>query len=220
MDGQFLLILLVVIIVIASIIHAYLEALKRRTAMQDLAAELHMRFDPKKNRSLPRGFNFIKQLNKGNNRYAKNTLSGHSPKGEPILIFDYHFETGSGKHTQHHQAAVFILKLPRSFPELQIEPENLFSRFKGIIGFSDIDFESFEFSKRYDVRSQNKKFAYDFCHPRMIQYLLRNRNFMIEVDRANLALVFPEKMSIPLIRANHHRILEIRNLMPDYLFEN
>lgn len=214
---------IVILIVVVSLIlgwwFSYQNAKKRRAAMKALAAEMGFRFDPEKNRSLAQGYSFIKHLNEGSNPYACNILSGHSPGGEPVLMFDFHYETGSGKHTQHHECTVLSLKLPRRFPELQIEPEGLGSILKQAIGFDDIDFESLEFSKRYDVRSTDKKFAYDFCHARMIDYLMRSRSFIIEVDNCNLVLVFKELLPPALYRANYQRLLEIRGLMPNYLFD-
>lgn len=212
-------ILIVVVALILGWWFSYQNAKKRRAAMKALAAEMGFRFDPEKNRSLAQGYAFIKHLNEGSNRYACNILSGHSPGGEPVLMFDFHYETGSGKHTQHHECTVLSLKLPRRFPELQIEPEGLGSILKQAIGFDDIDFESLEFSKRYDVRSTDKKFAYDFCHARMIDYLMRSRSFIIEVDNCNLVLVFKELLPPALYRANYQRLLEIRGLMPNYLFD-
>ena len=47
---------------------------------------------------------------------------------------------------------------------------------------------------------------------------IRPFSFIIEVDRCNLVLIFKERLSTSLCRANYHRMLEIRKLMPDYLF--
>lgn len=213
-----LFIIAAIVAVVVGILVKIRQDKRRSDEMQRLSLELGFQFDPNKNQSLAQGFSFLKYLNKGDNRYAHNILSGHSPRGEPALIFDYHFEEGSGNSTEEFNFTIFILKLPRTFPELQIEPKGLGALLKEALGFDDIDFESVEFSKRYDVRSRDKKFAYDFCNGLMIDYLLRSRDFVIEVDRCNLALTFKERLPSPLCRANYHRLLEIRDLMPNYLF--
>ena len=87
------------------------------------------------------------------------------------------------------------------------------------MGFDDIDFESLEFSKRYKVKSHNKKFAYDFCNAQMIDYLLGQQDLIIEVDGNTLALTFKGKLAIEAIRPNLARLLRIRSLMPQYLFD-
>ena len=86
------------------------------------------------------------------------------------------------------------------------------------MGFDDIDFESNEFSKRYSVKSKDKKFAYDFCNAQMIDYLLRQEDLIIEVDGNILSLTFKGKLAIDRIRPNIDRLLRIRSLMPNYLF--
>ena len=111
------------------------------------------------------------------------------------------------------------LELPKRFPELIIKPEGLFAKLGQMLGFDDIDFESHEFSKRYSVKSPDKKFAYDFCNAQMIDYLLRQGNLIIEVDRDILSLTFRGRLSVEQIRPNIHRMQHIRSLMPNYLFD-
>ena len=41
-----------------------------------------------------------------------------------------------------------------------------------MFGYQDIKFESAEFSKTFCVRSPDKKFAYDVCNAKMMEYLL------------------------------------------------
>ena len=112
------------------------------------------------------------------------------------------------------------MDLSQRFPELNIEREGFFSKIGQALGFDDIDFESLEFSKRYKVKSRDKKFAYDFCNAQMIDYLLRQRDLIIEVDGATLALTFRGKLAIERIRPNFERLQAIRSFMPNYLFNS
>jgi hypothetical protein len=122
------------------------------------------------------------------------------------------------KPWRHHYFSIFTLALPERFPELTIEREGFFSKIGQALGFDDIDFESLEFSKRYKVKSADKKFAYDFCNAQMIDYLLRQEDLIIEVDGNTLALTFKGKLSIEAIRPNLDRLTKIRSLMPNFLF--
>ena len=217
MDNAFF-VFLIIAVVIGACIHSYLAAKKRTEAMQELAKQMGFRFSPRKDRFIARKFGFLKHLNKGSNRYAHNILKGSTPDGEPAMIFDYHYQVSSGKTTTHYQYSVFMITLPRSFPELQIEPEGFGSRLKHVVGLGDIDFESIGFSNAFDVRSRDKKFAYDFCNAQMIEYLMPYRNFLIELDRNQLALVIQQKLSTSLIQSYYRRLLKIRSLIPKYLF--
>ena len=104
------------------------------------------------------------------------------------------------------------------FPELTIAQEDLKLKLKARFGATDINFESAEFSKAFWVRSPNKKFAYDICHPQMMEYLLMNRDLNIEVEKDTLALVFENQLSATKIEFNLQRLLEIRSRLPEYLF--
>ena len=108
--------------------------------------------------------------------------------------------------------------MKKQFPELIIEPEGFFSKIAQAIGFDDIDFESLEFSKRYKVKSPDKKFAYDVCNAQMIDYLLQQENLAIELESNVLAMVFSGIMKPENVKFNYDRLHKIRSLIPQYLF--
>jgi hypothetical protein len=206
-----------VAIFIVVLVLGYISSLKRREAMAAVAAKLGLQFMPHKDRYMAKRYNFLDKLRRGSNRYAYNVLSG-SYQGHGILLFDYHYKTGSGKNTHHHYFSFFILHLPTTFPELIIAPENIFSKIAQAVGYDDIDFESHEFSRKFCVRSRNKKFAYDVCNARMIEYLLSNTNLSIEIEDRALAISFSSRLSPEKIEPNLNRLLTVRSLLPDYLF--
>ena len=195
----------------------YISSLKRREAMAAMAARLGLRFMPGKDRDMARHYRFLDKLRQGSQRYAFNILSG-SYQGHEVLLFDYHYRTGSGKNTHHHYLSFFILRLRISFPELIIAPEGIFSKIAQAVGYDDIDFESHEFSRKFCVRSKNKKFAYDVCNARMIEYLLSNTDLSIEIEDRVMAISFNSRLAPEQIEPNLNRLITVRSLLPDYLF--
>lgn len=217
-----LIFVLFVVLIIVAAIYSSIAAKKRREELVGLAARLGLHFSADKDCSLASRFNFLNQLAQGSNRYAFNILSGEYQQNA-VLAFDYHYETHStdskGRtQTNHHYFSFFILTLPMNFPELKITHEGLLSKIAQAFGYDDIDFESAEFSKKFCVRSKDKKFAYDICNARMIEYLLVNRDLSIEIERDALALAFGKCLSAPEIETNLQRLLEIRRRFPEYLF--
>lgn len=207
----------VVAIFIVVAILSHLAAQKRRQAMMALAAHLGLRFDPSKRRDVARRYEFIDRMRAGRDRYAFNILSGNY-QGHDVILFDYHYKTGSGKDTHHHYLSFFILRLPMSASELTIGPEGFFSKVAQAVGYDDIDFESHEFSRKFCVRSKDKKFAYDVCNAQMIEYLLANPDLLIEIEFDSLAIAFNRRIKIEQIERNLQRLIQIRSLLPDYLF--
>ena len=206
----------IAIIAVLAVI-GYISARKRREAMANLATKLGMSFAPNKNWDMARRYSFLDKLRVGSNRYAFNILSGNY-QGYDVTIFDYHYRTGSGKSAQDHYISFFILHLPVSFPELVIGPEGIFSKMAQALGYDDIDFESYEFSRKFCVRSRDKKFAYDVCNARMIEYLLSNTDLTIEIEGGALAISFNSQLSTEQIEPNLNRLVTVRSILPEYLF--
>ena len=207
----------VVAIMVAIVVIGYICARKRREAMAALAARLGLRFNPHKTRGLARQYRFLDKLRRGSNRYAYNILSGNY-QGHEVTLFDHHYQVQSGKHTHHYNFSFFILVLPKSFPELVIDKEGFFSKVAQALGYDDIDFESHEFSRKFRVRSPNKKFAYDVCNGKMIEYLLSNSDLSIEIEGKVMAISFRSRLSPEYIEPNLNRLITVRSLMPEYLF--
>ncbi|HNR36846.1 MAG TPA: hypothetical protein PKO36_16850 [Candidatus Hydrogenedentes bacterium] len=167
--------------------------------------------------SLPRQFDFMNVLRQGEDRQAVNILEGIY-EGRMVLSFEYNYTTGSGEDKEQHFMSVFMLQLERSFPELRIYPETLWSKLGQKLGFEDIDFESIEFSRAFTVRAADRKFAYDFCHPRMMEYLLRHRETMLEIDREWMCAWRRERSRPQTVIPFLDQLVEMRALMPNYLF--
>jgi hypothetical protein len=216
-------VLFVLVIVVAAVLSAR-QARKRREAMARLADSLGLQFSPDKDHSVDEQYPFLDKLGQGSNRYAFNSLSGQH-QGQSVHLFDYHYETHSHdskgrSQTHHHYFSFFILRLPGQFPELTIAREGLLSKLAQAVGYDDIDFESAEFSRKFCVRSRDKKFAYDICHPRMMEYLLANPDLNLEIEQDCLALFFPSRLALEQIVPNLQRLLQIRQHFPEYLWKS
>jgi len=216
-------VIVVFICVIGAIIWGIYAGKKRRDAMTLLAERLGLHFHHERNYQLADRYSFLDKLRQGSNQYAYNILSG-SYQGQDIAAFDFHYETHSTdskgrRQTHHHHFSFFVLTLPKYFPELTIAKEGFFSKIAQAVGYDDIDFESHEFSRRFVVRAKDKKFAYDFCNARMIDYLLGHSDINLEVDQNMLALGFGSRLKVEEIEPHLNNLIKIRSLMPDYLFD-
>lgn len=214
--------ILILLVVAAVAIAGYWADRKRREALAALAARLGLRFSEERNYGLAAQFSFLDKLARGDNRYAYNVMSG-SHRNQPVLAGDYHYETHSTdskgrRRTHHHHLGFFVLVLPAVFPELLIAREGWLSKIAQTFGYEDIDFESHEFSRRFCVRSRDRKFAYDVCNARMMEYLLANPDLSVEIERSSLALVFDSRLDVRQVEGNLNRLVEIRDRMPGYLF--
>lgn len=210
-------------LVIALGIWGYLREKKRREAFQALAARLGLRYT-RRDKSIASQYRFLDKLRQGSNRYAFNVLEGGF-KSYPVKAFDYHYETHSTnskgqRQTHHHYFSFFILEQAKEFPELRIYPEGILSKLGQMLGFDDIDFESLEFSKAFCVRSRDRKFAYDICHTRMMEYLLAHRDISLELEGRCVAMSFPRRLAAEEIPHRLEQLVEVRQLFPEYLYRD
>ncbi len=197
---------------------AYLIQKRRREKFEKVAERLGLRFRRGKDDGLPRQYGFLDKLSQGRNRYARNILSG-GYKGHEITAFDFHCTVGAGKNKRNISFSFCILHLNAHFPELTITTEGVFSKLVQSLGYDDIDFESHEFSRKYVVRSSDKKFAYDVCNARMIEHLLHSPIENLEIDGPCIALGSNTCINPDAIEYQLYRLVKIRERLPNYLFD-
>ena len=185
-------ILVVIVAALAAIgfIFAHQQAKKRREALAALASSRGLDFDASFDGSHDVRFAGFAMFRKGRSRVAYNTISGALELGgRSIAIrtgdFRYKERRGSGKNrrTVTIRLSYLIAWNPfGSVPETIVRREGVFDRLKGMLGFDDIDFESVEFSRRFHVSSEDKRFAYDLIDPRMMELLLRTAPPAFELE--------------------------------------
>jgi hypothetical protein len=209
------------IIAIVAMIYGGIQAQKRREGLAELALRLNLSFNPGNGYGIPDQFGFLKQFAQGENRYATNILSGTYQQNQ-VMAFDYHYETvtydKNGSHKEDHWFSFFILTVPAVFPDLTIRREGFFTKIAEVFGYQAIKFESAEFSNTFCVRSPDKKFAYDVCNAKMMEYLLANRDLSIEIENEVVALSFNSRIALEQFESNLQRLIEVRSRLPEYLF--
>ena len=192
-------ILLGVLAVIGIGVAIYLYQLsvrKRREALAALAGRLGWTFDPDRDTGHDDEYAHFGIFRRGHSRTAYNTLNGNvETDGREYRgkMGDFTYKvtrhTNKGSHTTTYRFSYLILHLPfRGVPDLLIRREGIFDKLAGAIGFDDIDFESAEFSKRFFVKSPNKRFAYDVIHPRMMEYLLEGRPPAVDIEQGRCCI--------------------------------
>ncbi|MFY9342318.1 MAG: hypothetical protein WAT39_07505 [Planctomycetota bacterium] len=178
-----------VVLAIGAAFLAWRAEQQRIQAMQALAAELGLHFDRGPDHDHDDRYAQFEIFRRGHSRLAKNTVSGaielFGRRCEVQLgDFRYKVDSGSGKNksTSTHHFSYLIVHPPWPSPSLLVRPEGFFDKVKGAFGFDDIDFESEEFSRKYWVTSDDKRFAYDVLHPRMMEFLLHEQPPMLDLE--------------------------------------
>lgn len=198
MDSSLAILLVVgfLVLVVTLGVYSYRQQQKRIADLQAVAHELNWLFSAGKDYSYDERYPQFSRFREGDSRYAYNTLEGCLRVGQelwPARMGDYHYQTTShnGKETQTHEhyLSFLVIELPYlALPDLRIRREGFFDTIANVFGFGDINFESAEFSKRFNVKSSSKKFAYDVIHPAMMEFLLASDVPTIEIDRGQCCI--------------------------------
>jgi hypothetical protein len=188
MELIFLLIPVIIVLVIVAAYYSYVQQRKRREALALLADQLGWQFDPSSDYGHDNTYGHFSMFRQGHSRRAYNSINGVleiEGASWPIKMGDYEYKvtTSNGKTTTTHTYHFSYLILHTPFttaPDLLIRREGIFDAMKSLFGFDDIDFESAEFSRRFCVKSSDKRFAYDVIHTGMMEFLMREGTPTIE----------------------------------------
>ncbi len=186
---------ILVIIVFASIA-AYKAEKARIAALAAIAKERGWSFSTAPDRSHDEQYRDFSTFGTGHSRRAYNTIVGtHEINGDqhPIKMGDYLYKitTHNGKNssTTTYRLSYLIIHLPYpAVPDLLIRAENFMDKIGAAMGFDDIDFESVEFSKKFLVKSSDKRFAYDVVTPQMMEFLMESPKKSIDQKAGRICI--------------------------------
>lgn len=207
-----------VVLVVGGIIFGIIAQRKRRNALSQWAARHDLRFFPTRNRSFDERFVGFSCLRQGRSRYAYNCVTGQW-RGREMICFDYRYVTGSGKSRSSHTFSAVILHAKMPLKPLLIRHENMLDKVAELFGHDDINFESAEFSRRFFVKSSDRKWAYDVLSTRTIEFLLQSPPFSIAFDPLQIIAWRSGRFHIPEFEQAIAVIEGILDRLPDYLVQ-
>jgi Protein of unknown function (DUF3137) len=173
--NAFPLILLAFVVLVGLIAYFSFQAKKkRRAAFAALGAQLGLAYtadDPYDTLAEP-----FPLFDRGEGRGVENVLAG-TWEGLAVRAFDYWYyeeSTDSKGHTSrsYYRFDCVLASINVACAQLSMDPETLFTRLADHLSLHDIEFESEDFNKMFNVKSDDKKFANDMVDARMMQWML------------------------------------------------
>lgn len=171
----------VAVLVIGGIVLGFVQAKKRREALQAYAASNGWTWTRRNDDWIDRFDGAPFGL--GHSRRAENVIEG-TYDGRKLVAFDYVYYTtetssnGNGGTTTHEESHPYgIVALATDahtpLPPLHVFPEGFFGRAVGHLTGHDIELESEAFNRAFTVHCPDRKFATDVLHPRLMETLLQ-----------------------------------------------
>ncbi len=169
-----LFIFLAIVVVAGAAYLSYLAKKKRREAFATMAQQLGLTYaiaDPFAMLSEP-----FALFSKGDGQGIENVMWGVW-QGVNLRAFDFwYFERTSdgkgGSSKTYYRFDCAVVPIDAACMRLTITHENVLTRLESALSFHDIEFESVDFNKAYNVKSADKKFANDLIDARMMQWLM------------------------------------------------
>jgi hypothetical protein len=213
---------LVIVAVIALAIWSYQRNQKRVKALQQHALAYGWAYVARDDRQWMRWQQA--PFNDGFDRRATNVLTGHH-RGHDMVAFDYTYKTRTtdskgNSSTQTHHYRVCALAMPTWLPTLEVGPENVLTRIGNVLGGHDIELESEDFNRRFRVRANDRKFAYDVLSPRTIGKLMAMPPFRWRIDGQTIVSWDVGRLEIPDLLARLAALATVVDGIPDFVWHD
>ncbi len=199
---------------------AFLREWRRERRFRELARQLGLAF-VRGDRTIASQYGWLPSL-RGRTAAAYNALVG-TYSGREVCLLDYPSAIGLAGLTARSLPYPFTylaMKHEGSFPELLVQPRKARWWDPDVkLDRLEIHLDPLEFTSAFRVFSSDRKFAYDICHPRMMEYLLAHRDMSLEIQGQHAALSFNRRLKVHEIPARLQQLAEVRKLVPEYLFE-
>jgi hypothetical protein len=157
------------VILVALWLSWYLKE-KRRRELALAAAQLGLSFSPRD------PFDCLSYpfalLRRGDGRGVENVLWG-TWQGMPVRVFDlWYYEErrdAQGRRSRSYQRfSCAVTEIEAACSSLRLDRENLLTRLADHLAMRDIEFESEEFNRAFNVKASDRRFANDFVDARMM----------------------------------------------------
>ncbi len=157
------------------VVLSYLAKKRRREGFALVATQLGMEYWPQD------PFGLLSEpfalFQKGDGRGIENVIAGvYQAVDTKAFDYWYYEESTDSKGNTSKTYSRFncaVVPIDAACSPLTIENENVFTRLADALSFRDIEFESEDFNRAFNVKSPDKKFANDFVDARMMRWLLR-----------------------------------------------
>jgi len=154
------------------------QASLRQSRLAELAKRKSLQFNPDPTYQLVPAMQYFSLFQLGVERIVSNAFSGTVASDDRTFTVhagDFLYKAASGKNrqTMATEHSFVLVSLPIGVNgAVSVRLEKLVDKVAGTFGLPDINFESEEFSRKFYITGEDKRFAYALFDPRMIRWLL------------------------------------------------
>lgn len=218
--GAFLIFGLFFFLIVGLIVWSVIHHFKRKEAFEKESARLGLWYDPGGSEKLQDTNRDMQPFSsRGGSPRCRNVVGGVY-RGHHVRCLEYIYTVSSGKssHDVHHAVAMVFVN--HRWPDVTIQPEHFGHKVLAAFGAEEIDFESDEFSKRFWVRANNRRFAYDLIHARTMEYLLGSDWKRWHVRGNRVVAWNTGRLRPKMVQHRLDALIDFLNLIPRHIVSN
>ncbi len=178
-------------------------------------------YEPGPDTELGRSFRYLQQVGVASETaqgWAARDIVNGTRRGRAILLLTVSFRDPDRKAVRHLSVAA-VQAADRPLPDLQIRPEGTRTRLGNLFRNEDIDLDSIEFSRAFELASPDRRFATEFCSPAVIDFLLRHRSFEVETYGQWLLTASEGPSEPSAVDLRLDLVLDLLDLIPAHVLE-
>lgn len=203
---------------------------RRRSAWSRWARTNGFAYSAGENRAVASEFQFLRRLDEGTERVAKDVVRGKLGASE-VTGFNYSSKRAAvtvanptgpdSSYRRERNIGVLALRLDRPCPELRIRRERVWHKVASTVLGNDLDVGSTRFRKRFVLNGNDPVFAQAFCNANMERLLLSSTDLGIEVevDGYWMALIVRGKLQLDELSMLWGFLQEAAELLPETLID-
>lgn len=154
--------------------YAYYRKQQRRASLASFAMQQGLAFSSEDPFGLI-GYPF-RLFSRGDGRGCENVVYGDW-HGMPVQEADYWYydettDSQGRRSRSYHRFSVVIASVGVDTPQVSIERESVLSRLADHMGLHDIEFESEDFNRAFQVKAADREFCFKLVDARMMHWLL------------------------------------------------
>lgn len=155
---------------------------KRTTALEKVAMELGIAFDPLDEKNILNQFSAFPLFGAGRDpKTVINIFSGNTAEVH-FSIFDYSYNTGRGRRRWYYRQTVIAMQSEQlQCPAFHLRPESKRDIIGSVLQLQDIDFDDHpEFSKAFVLKSDAEDGTRKFFDQELLDFFPNTREFVLK----------------------------------------
>ena len=160
-------------LVIVVAVHQWKSTQRRRQDLALWAASLGMEFSVEHRHGLDK-LDF-KLFDRGDGRGWENVVAG-TWEGLEVRVADYWYyeesHSDNGPSRSYSRFSIVLAAVDAWLPPVQVTKENVLTRLADHLAMRDLELESEEFNRTFNVKASDREFAFKLLDARMLEWLL------------------------------------------------